>query len=198
MVRLREAGALVAAAAVCAVVSNLAAGPTRRLPWVGRYPNALKVPPAAGEGAAAAAPAVVSPIPPPIDPASPAGAASFPPHPDRPWADISGEQAAALHAKGVPFLDARRTAVYLEGHVAGARSVPIWESSVDDGIKRLFEEGYDVNAPLVVYCSGGDCEDSHMLAERLHGFGFNNALVYTGGYPDWQKRGLPVEKGPAR
>jgi rhodanese-related sulfurtransferase len=122
----------------------------------------------------------------------------FPPHPDRPWADITGEQAALLHGRGVPFLDARRTAVYQDGHVAGARSVPIWESTVDDGIKKLFEEGYDTDAPIVVYCSGGDCEDSHMLSQRLHGFGFNNALVYTGGFPDWQKRGLPIEKGPPR
>jgi 3-mercaptopyruvate sulfurtransferase SseA len=101
----------------------------------------------------------------------------------------------ALHREGIPFLDARRSAVYAEGHIAGARSFPIWESTVDEQIKRLFEEGYDVNAPLVVYCSGGDCEDSHMLAERLHRFGFNDALVYADGFPDWEKRRLPIEKG---
>ncbi|MGH9369519.1 MAG: rhodanese-like domain-containing protein, partial [Thermoanaerobaculia bacterium] len=123
-------------------------------------------------------------------------AREYAPHPDRAWVDISGEEAVALHGRGVPFLDARRTAVYVEGRIAGARRFPIWESAVvESAIKGLFDEGYDVNAPLVLYCSGGDCEDSHMLAERLHGYGFNNALVYTGGYPDWEKRGMPVEKG---
>ena len=36
-----------------------------------------------------------------------------------------------------------------------------------------------------------------MLSQKLHGYGFNNALVYTDGFPDWEKRGLPVEKGAA-
>lgn len=197
MVRLGEAAALVAAAIVCGAVSNLLAPPARRLPWVGDYPNARTVPvltaptPGAAPGrpasAASAAPAAAA-----------APAKEYPPHPDRPWVAITGEEAVALHRRGIPFLDARRSAVYAEGHIAGARSFPIWEATVEEGIKRLFEEGYDVNAPLVVYCSGGSCEDSHMLAERLHRFGFNNALVYADGFPDWEKRALPVEKGAPR
>jgi rhodanese-related sulfurtransferase len=193
MVRLRGALSVVAAGVLAAAVANWFASPTRRLPWIGSYPNALKVPPPSD----APAPAPSSSAGPAPAASAPAPAKDYPPHPDRPWLDITGDEAVALHSRGVPFLDARRTAVYGEGHVAGARSFPIWESTVDEGIKKLFEEGYDVNAPLVVYCSGGDCEDSHMLAERLHGYGFNNALVYTGGFPDWQKRGMPVDKGAA-
>jgi rhodanese-related sulfurtransferase len=193
MVRLGQAAAVLGAAIFCAFLSNRGAAPERRLPWVGDYPNARSVPVLLSAAAPTAAPAAPRP-------AAVPGASTneYPPHPDRPWVAISGEQALSLQGQGIPFLDARRTAVYLEGHIAGARSLPVWESTVDDGIKKLYEEGYDVNAPLVVYCSGGDCEDSHMLAERLHRFGFNNALVYTGGFPDWEKRGLPVEKGPPR
>lgn len=196
MVRLREAAVLVGAAIVCAAISNLAAAPARRLSWVGDYPNARTVPvlkaPVSGSVPASPPAAAAAPA------ASQAPGREYPPHPDRPWVAITGEEAVALHRRGIPFLDARRSAVYAEGHVAGARSFPIWESTVDDGIKRLYEEGYDVNAPLVVYCSGGSCEDSHMLAERLHRFGFNNALVYADGFPDWEKRGLPIEKGPPK
>jgi len=47
----------------------------------------------------------------------------------------------------------------------------------------------------VVYCSGGDCEDSHMLSEKLWGIGLNNVLVYKDGYPDWLKRGGAVTRG---
>jgi len=194
MVRLREAAVLVGGAIVCAAISNLAGAPARRLSWVGDYPNARPVPvlKAATPGAVAVPPASTTPA----APAAPeALAKEYPPHPDRPWVAITGDEAVALHRKGIPFLDARRSAVYAEGHIAGARSFPIWESTVDEQIKKLFEEGYDVNAPLVVYCSGGDCEDSHMLAERLHRFGFNDALVYADGFPDWEKRQLSVEKG---
>jgi rhodanese-related sulfurtransferase len=195
MVRRREAAALVGAAVLCAAVANLIASPQRRLAWIGSYPEALKVP------------APVAPAPTPAVTAASAAEASavgtgtpgeYPPHPDRPWVAITGDEAVALHRQGIPFLDARRTTVYEAGHIAGARSFPIWESTVEDAVKKLFEEGYDVNAPLVVYCSGGDCEDSHMLSQKLHGYGFNNALVYTDGFPDWEKRGLPVEKGAPR
>ena len=51
------------------------------------------------------------------------------------------------------------------------------------------------SAPVVIYCSGGECEDSHMLAEKLYKVGFDNVLVYKDGYPDWVKRGLTVAKG---
>ena len=63
-------------------------------------------------------------------------------------------------------------------------------------MRRLFfQEGRDQSAPVVVYCSGGDCEDSHMLAQKLYFVGFDNVLVYKDGFPDWQKRGLPVTNG---
>lgn len=195
MLKPRRAAVLAALAALLALLSNALAGPQRRLSWVGDYPNARVVPAVAAAPAAATASSTAAPS---AAPASTGEKRSYPPHPDRPWVEIGGDEAAELHREGVPFLDARRTSVYAGGHIAGARSLPIWESTVDDGIKRLFDEGTDVNAPLVVYCSGGDCEDSHMLAQKLHGYGFNNALVYTGGFPDWEKRGLPVEKGPPK
>jgi rhodanese-related sulfurtransferase len=49
--------------------------------------------------------------------------------------------------------------------------------------------------PILVYCSGGDCEDSHMLAQKLWGVQFNNVYVYKDGFPDWQKRGGSIHTG---
>ena len=81
------------------------------------------------------------------------------------------------------FLDARRTSVYRDGHIAGARPFSVWEADVDDKVKALFAEGRDQSAPVVIYCSGGDCEDSHMLGQKLYMAGFDNVLVYKDGYP---------------
>lgn len=188
--------ALLGLAIVAAAVSNLTASPQRKLAWVGSYPDALRVPdrkaaePATpGAGAAGAAAAV---------PPAPAAGKTFPPHPDRPAVEISGEDARLLHARGAPFLDARRSKVYAEGHIAGARSFPVWEADIDARVKGLFEEGLDQSAPLVVYCSGGNCEDSHMLAQRLYMVGFDNVLVYLGGFPDWEGTGGAIEKDPPR
>jgi len=125
---------------------------------------------------------------------------AFQPHPDKAYIEISGDDAAALHAQGVLFLDARRTSVYQDGHIAGARPFSVWEADVDDKVNRLFDERQDPasqNLPIVVYCSGGACEDSHMLSQKLWGVQFNNVYVYKDGFPDWQKRGGAVRTGAA-
>ena len=82
--------------------------------------------------------------------------------------------------------------------IAGARSFSVWEADVDDKVNALYEERSDPaeqNKPIVIYCSGGACEDSHMLAQKLWGIQFNNVYVYKDGFPDWQKRALPVRTG---
>ena len=184
---LTRALALLAAALVCAAVSNALAGPERKLLWF-----------ASAEPAAPGRPGVPSKATPVATAAtaSPADPGQFAPHPDKPWVEISGEDAAALHARAdVPVLDARRTSVYREGHIARARPFSVWEADVDEKVKAFFGEGHDPNVPILVYCSGGDCEDSHMLGQKLFFAGFNNVLVYKDGYPDWVKRGLPVTRG---
>lgn len=121
--------------------------------------------------------------------------ARFPVHEKVQFVEISPDDAAWLHARGALFLDARRTSIYEQGHIAGSRSFPVWESDIDARVAELSNEGRDQKLPIVVYCSGGDCEDSHMLAQKLWGLFFNNVLVYKDGFPDWQKRGGAVSLG---
>ena len=95
-------------------------------------------------------------------------------------------------------MDARRTSVYEQGHIAGAQPYSVWESDIDDKVAKFFNERSDPAQqalPIVVYCSGGDCEDSHMLAQKLYGALFNNVYVYKDGFPDWQKHGGGVHVG---
>ncbi|HMM36252.1 MAG TPA: rhodanese-like domain-containing protein, partial [Thermoanaerobaculia bacterium] len=124
--------------------------------------------------------------------------ARFPPH-GQPSVDITGDAAAWLYARGALFLDARRSKDFAEGHVAGARSFPIWEAAVvKERVEALVAEGRDQTLPVVLYCTGGDCEDSHMLAQTLFGAGFENLLVYRDGFPDWKARGGAVAAGRER
>ena len=180
-------------AVVAAAVSNAVAGPERRLHWIGSYSSAPPaVPGVSATPSPGAAVAAVTPS------AGDEAGRAFAPHPSRAWVEISGADVAALHARGnVLFLDARRTSVYRAGHIAGARSIAIWEADADDKVKALFAEGRDQSAPIVVYCAGGECEDSHTLGEKLYFVGFDNVLVYKDGFPDWEKRGLAVKKGDA-
>jgi rhodanese-related sulfurtransferase len=119
-------------------------------------------------------------------------------HPDKPYVEIAYADVKLLHAANVLFLDARRTSVYEQGHIPGARSYSVWESDIDDKVRKLFDERSDVAdqaRPIVIYCSGGDCEDSHMLAQKLWGIQFNNIYVYKDGFPDWQQHGAAVHTG---
>ena len=133
------------------------------------------------------------PTPPDDDPIK-----RFPPHPDKPYVEIAFADVNWLQGKKVLFLDARRTSVYEQGHISGARPYSVWESDIDDKVRKLFDERGDPQSqslPIVIYCSGGDCEDSHMLAQKLYGALFNNVYVYKDGFPDWQKRGGAVHTG---
>jgi rhodanese-related sulfurtransferase len=137
--------------------------------------------------------AVPAPPPPAADPL-----ARFKPHPSQPFIEITGADAQLLHKNGVLFLDARRTSVYEAGHIAGARSFSVWESDIDDKVNALFgerSEPADQDRPIVIYCSGGACEDSHMLSQKLWGIQFNNVYVYKDGFPDWESRGGATRTG---
>jgi len=185
-----SAALIFAAAAACAAIANALACPERRLDWVRSAP---------GRSPATGLPAAPPRVPAALPAEGPAArtAAQFLPHPDKAWLPISPVEAHALFLGGGLFLDARRSAEYRAGHIAGARSIPVWEADLDARLLELANQARDPSAPIVAYCSGGDCEDSHMLAERLWGIGLNNVLVYAAGFPDWQRRGWPVRAGIA-
>jgi rhodanese-related sulfurtransferase len=123
--------------------------------------------------------------------------ARFPQMTDRPYAEVDGDEARWLWLHGACFLDARRTDVYAEGHIAGAALLPVWEDGLPAKIAALLHDKADPALPTVVYCAGGDCEDSRLLAQKLWMAGFRNLRVYSGGFPEWASRGWPVAKGAA-
>lgn len=198
-----QAAALAASALLCAWISNTAASPSRHLTWLGSPPIPVAAP------APRPHPAIPSPQPEPTRPSllvspkqtSPKSQAvpSFPPRPGQPIREISPQEAGEAFSAGATFLDARRSAEYELGHVRGAWSLPIWEDTLET---RLIEfEAKAIPSPeaaLVLYCSGGSCEDSHLLAAKLFQMGYRNLLIYRDGYPDWVAQGRPIAKGPVR
>jgi rhodanese-related sulfurtransferase len=140
--------------------------------------------------AAAATPPVPVPVPQP--PAKPKRV--FLPTPDTVSEEITNEEARQLYEDGAIFLDARRTAAFREGRIPGSRPFAVWESDIDAKVTAFFDEVTDQSQPIVVYCTGGNCEDSHMLAQKLWGIGYETMLIYTDGWPGWLKIGGPVER----
>ncbi|MDE3244710.1 MAG: rhodanese-like domain-containing protein [Acidobacteriota bacterium] len=210
-----EIPAYLALALVCAWCANVLAGPTRRLSWRLKEPArplastlptrlaAAPPPPAPAASpklvvkADASAPRsmTITPVPaPPPDPKAEL-MARFPALVQEAQGAITGEEAAWLHAHGAVFLDARRTAMYEQGHIPGARSFSAWEDGLAEKVDQLALFTADLKLPIVVYCSGGDCHDSHLVAQKLWLAGFRNLRIYTDGYPDWEARKQPVASG---
>ncbi|MBN2505898.1 MAG: rhodanese-like domain-containing protein [Verrucomicrobia bacterium] len=94
----------------------------------------------------------------------------------------------------VVFIDARDTREYEAGHIPGAYQLDHY---------RAHEYLPHVLPPclaarhVVVYCVGGDCEDSEFAALLLRDAGVppERILVYSGGFSEWEAAGWPVETG---
>jgi rhodanese-related sulfurtransferase len=121
--------------------------------------------------------------------------ARFAPPPGGVSRDIDSGEAWEAYQLGIPFLDARRSADFRNGHVRGAFPAPVWESDLPARL-TAFEARvpWPYDAPLVLYCAGGDCEDSQLLAERMVALGYRNLLIYRGGWPDWKAQGRPADR----
>jgi rhodanese-related sulfurtransferase len=113
----------------------------------------------------------------------------------RPYADITNDETRWLQTHGALILDARRSDVYAAGHIPGARSLPVWEDGLQAKIAGLGAANADPLLPLVVYCAGGDCEDSHLLGQKLWLAGYRNVRIYTDGFPGWLAHGWPAHRG---
>jgi len=90
----------------------------------------------------------------------------------------------------VLFVDARSQDNYEDGHIPGAISLPVGQ--FDEQIESLLNR-YSSDQPIVTYCSGRTCEDSHDLAQFLSDAGFTNVRIFIDGFPGWEAKGYPIE-----
>jgi len=96
------------------------------------------------------------------------------------------------------LIDARRADEYESGHIPGALRLNLDFFRSGDALDRVLEAGFDPDHVTIVYCGGGDCEESNRVAEEL-GFlsiPFGNVFVIKSGIAGWMGRGMPVETGP--
>ena len=92
--------------------------------------------------------------------------------------------------KEMLVLDARPAFIYEEGHIPGALSFPLDE--FDQRLPQLLHM-VKKDSPILVYCSGLECTDSHTFASRLMDLQFSRVRVYGGGFAQWQEMGFEIE-----
>lgn len=94
------------------------------------------------------------------------------------------------------IIDARDGREYAEGHIPGAYHLFYYQEEryIDEVLPTA-----QAAEKIVVYCNGGDCEDSVLTAGPLlrdtYFIDPSRLFVYIEGYDCWKKSGLPVERG---
>lgn len=111
-------------------------------------------------------------------------------HPEQLEPLTRDELVRRLAAGDAILLDVRPALEYQQGHIAGARSIPL--EHLEARLREL-----DVTREIVAYCRGPYClfADEAVALLRTHGYA---ARRYAEGYPDWAAAGLPVERESAR
>ena len=97
----------------------------------------------------------------------------------------------------VVFIDARDDQHYAAGHVPGA-----WQFNhyrAENYLPTVLPVCLSA-LQVVVYCTGGECEDSEFAAVMLRDAGVpgESLFVYPGGIAEWTANRFPVEVGARR
>src|SRR5271163_3947668 len=90
----------------------------------------------------------------------------------------------AVDDKTVLILDARASTYFDRGHVP--RALNLSRADFANDYMRL-RPALDAakDKPIVVYCAGGACHDSKMVAQALTALGFSQVRIYPGGWDGW-------------
>lgn len=109
---------------------------------------------------------------------------------------ISFEDLWTAHEEGkAVIVDARPTAEYRDGHIAGAISAPY-----DDRDKHLtaLRKAAPPETLIIAYCDAAEeCESSRKLSGWLLRQGWRNVRYFEEGFGAWRDAGLPVSEGDA-
>lgn len=94
------------------------------------------------------------------------------------------------------FVDAREEDPYAAGHIPGAFEFNHFHA---EKYVATVIPACQVAQQIVVYCNGGNCDESRFAAlalrDYLSGVSKTNLLIYGGGMTEWATNRLPVEIG---
>jgi rhodanese-related sulfurtransferase len=123
---------------------------------------------------------------------------SAPPFKIAPAATVGLEKfRSAVDSKSAFIIDARPSVFFERGHVPGALNLARDDFAHDyRPLSGVLQAAND--KPIIVYCSGGDCHDSRLVANALLSLGLSNVSVFTGGWDAWSAAGLPTSTGTSR
>lgn len=111
--------------------------------------------------------------------------------------EITVEQAYEAYVQenlDITFMDARNLEDYVAGHMS--KALHVTPEKFFDGSLPEFLNYLSPDYPVIVYCTGGDCDSSHMVKIRLEEIcGLTNVHIMVDGFDAWVEAGHPVTEG---
>ncbi len=102
--------------------------------------------------------------------------------------ELTLRELEALERSGYVLLDVRAKALFKEGHIQGALSLPV--GGIEIASRRLIPP----SATVVVYGRSSGCAESAVAADKLKTLGFEKVLRFTGGLEEWAAAGNRIVK----
>lgn len=100
---------------------------------------------------------------------------------------VAPQEAVRLMNQGATLLDVRSAKAYGEGHIRGARNLPVDRFAEGlEGLKRLRDK------PVIVYCERGISASA--VLRQLAAQGFSKAVNLRGGLNAWRAEQLPIAR----
>lgn len=95
-------------------------------------------------------------------------------------------------AQSAIFVDARKMELFEAAHIAGAFKIELHDfQQGDPQILMMIPR----DSQVVIYCTGGNCDESEKVAQMMQGSGYAKCFVLHDGLPGWQAMGWPTEQG---
>lgn len=104
------------------------------------------------------------------------------------YLNVSYEQVKMLmNDENVQLIDARPIEEYEVSRIGEAINIfPYEEENIY--MEKILTELPREKKLYLIYCHGGTCDLSHMLADDMKAFDFSPIVIYTGGWEEWIKK----------
>lgn len=109
---------------------------------------------------------------------------------------ISLDVAQMEHSTGRTFfIDARDPTEFECGTIPGSVNIP-FDYLPEGDLPPYFDSALSLplDYPMVIFCSGDDCDLSLHLARNMQESGYSALLIFFGGAREWEKFGLEMER----
>jgi len=94
------------------------------------------------------------------------------------------------------FIDSREPAEFECGTIPGSVNIP-FDYLPEEGLEYYVDSalgGLPLDHPCIIFCSGEECDLSLHLARNMQQIGYTKLSIFFGGYREWEKFGLEVER----